>query len=315
MAAPPTKFSAALYNFEAYLDVEKNLSPRTRKAYVYDLERFADFLIAHGGASKTVAQITTDDIKRYLEHHRMDLGHKSTTLARTIASIRIFFEYCVVQGHLEQSPAVHLHNPRLPKKLPAFLVERELRTLLKAPSERAGDPPKASHGLHPEVQAARDYAVLVIFSLTGMRLSELVGLDLRDVDIENAMIRVVGKGAKERFLPLNDVVVRALKAWLEVRKPADPEDEALFLNRFGRRISGRGIEMLVDNYVRAAGIGKTYFSPHKLRHTFATLLHVHGADLVEIKDLLGHSSITSTQIYTHASSPRLKAAVKKLENF
>lgn len=309
----PTKFSTALYDFEAYLDVEKNLSPRTRKAYVYDLERFADFLIAHGGASKTLDQIKIGDIKRYLEHHRMDLGHKSTTLARTIASLRIFFEYCVLQDYLEQSPAVHLHNPRLPRKLPPFLVQSEFKALLRAPAERAADPPRAAHGVDNAVQAVRDYAILVTFGFTGVRLSELVGLSVRDLDLESGMVRVLGKGAKERFLPLNDVVIRALRAWLESRKAADPDDEALFLNRFGRRISGRGVELLVSKYVRAAGLGKTHVSPHKLRHTFATLLHIHGADLVEIQALLGHASITSTQIYTHASSPRLKSAVKRLE--
>lgn len=310
----PTKFSAALYNFEAYLDVEKNLSPRTRKAYVYDLERFADFLIGHGGASKSVGEIAIDDIKRYLEHLRMDRGLKSTTMSRTLSSIRAFFEYCVIQGYLEQSPALHIHRPKLPRKMPIYLIESELKRFLKAPAERAAHPPDATHGVDTAAAGIRDYAILVTFGFTGMRLSELIDLRVGDLDMESAMVRVLGKGAKERLLPLNETVVRALEAWLKVRKPADPVDEAVFLNRFGRRFSPRGVENLVDKYVRLAGIGKAGVSPHKLRHTFATLLHIHDTDILEIQALLGHSSITSTQIYTHTNPARLKSAVKKLEN-
>lgn len=436
MAPEPSKFSTALYNFEAYLDVEKNLSPRTRKAYVYDLERFADFLIGHGGASKNLAQITTDDIRRYLEHHRMDLGHKSTTLARTIASIRIFFEYCVVRQLIDQSPAAFLHNPKLSRKLPIFLIQSELRNLLDAPANNESTPPvldsisqqkgharslksetkvdgatkaankaavvadraeaqaaadradwaektaeaqtdgatdrvakaarkralkdaklaaqraekdakrarrradmaavraekvqtksaaqaeriqaKALQGVEASkakraARAPRDYAILATFAFTGVRLSELTEMSLGDLDLESRTVRVLGKGSKERILPLNDTVIRALESWLAIRKPADPSDPAVFLNHRGTRISPRGIELLVDGYVRAAGISKKGVSPHKLRHTFATLLHVHGTDILEIQALLGHSSVTSTQIYTHTSSPKLKAAVKNLE--
>lgn len=309
-----TKFSTALYNYEAFLDVEKNLSPRTRKAYVYDLERFADFLIAHGGASKGVGDIAIDDIKRYLEHLRLDRGLKSTTMSRTLSSIRAFFEFSVLQGYIEQSPALHIHRPKLPRKMPIYLIQSELKTLLKAPAERAAQPPDATHGVDTDAAGIRDYAILVTFGFTGMRLSELIDLKVRDLDLESAMVRVLGKGAKERLLPLNEVVIRALQAWLQVRQPADPADEAVFLNRFGRRFSARGVEKLVGKYVQLAGIGKAGVSPHKLRHTFATLLHVHGTDILEIQALLGHSSITSTQIYTHASPARLKSAVKNLES-
>lgn len=440
MAIEPIKFSAALYNFEAYLDVEKNLSPRTRKAYVYDLERFADFLIGHGGASNDLAQITTDDIRRYLEHHRMDLGHKSTTLARTIASLRIFFEYCVVRQLIEQSPAAFLHNPKLSRKLPIFLIQSELRNLLDAPTNDNPTPPvlatvsprediakvltpKTKFGDAVEVagrtataadkaaelanraeakvtaatsalnektaevkadketgevakagrkealadarqrqkdarlvakkavrdvkkadkeakraaarvqriqaktaenleasqadkaaKVVRDYAFLATFAFTGVRLSELTEMNLGDLDLESRTVRVLGKGSKERILPLNDTVIGALEAWLAIRTPADPSDPAVFLNHRGTRISPRGIELLVAEYVRAAGIIKKGVSPHKLRHTFATLLHIYGTDIIEIQALLGHSSVTSTQIYTHTSSPKLKAAVKNLEN-
>lgn len=157
----------------------------------------------------------------------------------------------------------------------------------------------------------RDYAMLVTFGFTGLRLTELVNLSLGDVDFERKNLRVMGKGSKERIVPMNQVVESALRGWLDARPRS--EDPAVFLNRFGRRISPRGVEKLVEKHVRAAGIAKAHVSPHKLRHTFATLLHVNGVDILEIQALLGHSSITSTQIYTHASSTKLQGAVRKLE--
>jgi len=308
---PPVKFSRALYDFEAFLEVEKNLSPRTRKAYVYDLERFADAWIRRHGSNPTLDKITTEDIKRYLEYLRMDRDYKSTTLSRTIASIRVFFEFCVTQGLLRNSPAMHLHNPKTPKKLPIFLVESELKRLLAAPRMNAANGELPAKRRDYEPLEARDYAILVTFGLTGVRLMELVALTLGNVDFERKTIRVMGKGSKERIIPMNQIVVNALQSWLEVRPPS--EDDTVFLNRFGRRLSPRGVERLVEKHVRVAGISKSKVSPHKLRHTFATLLHVNGVDILEIQALLGHSSITSTQIYTHASSTKLQSAVKKLE--
>lgn len=304
------KFSEALYNFEAFLDVEKNLAVRTRRAYVYDLERFVESLMRRHGANPTLDKITVEDIKFYLEHLRMDRDYKSTTMSRNIASIRIFFEFCVLQEYIESSPAIHIHNPKNPKKLPIFLIEEELKRLFASPlAEEEEEAEKRSdlQGL-----GKRDYAILVTLGFTGLRLSELTSLNLRDIDFITGSVRVMGKGSKERIVPLNIIVINALQNWVDVRSPRDFEDEAVFLNRFGRRISGRGIENLVAKHVKAAGISKDKISPHKLRHTFATLLHFKGVDIVEIQALLGHSSITSTQIYTHASSARLKKAVDKL---
>lgn len=306
-----TKFSRALYEFEAFLEVEKNLSPLTRRAYVYDLERFADAYIRRYGANPILQKITTDDIKRYLEHLRMDKNYRSTTLSRSIASIRIFFEFCVMQGLLESSPAAHLHNPKTPRKLPIFLVESEMKKLLDEPQKPA-PPARGSKRKDYEALGPRDYAILVTLGFTGVRLMELVNLKIADVDFERKNIRVMGKGSKERIIPLNRVVIEALKRWFETR-PAS-EDDTVFLNRFGRKLSPRGVEKMVGRYVSKAGIGKAKVSPHKLRHTFATLLHVNGVDILEIQALLGHSSITSTQIYTHANSTKLQNAVKTLED-
>lgn len=309
---PPVRFSRALYDFDAFLEVEKNLSPRTRKAYVYDLERFADSWIRqHPGSNPTLDRVTIEDIKHYLEHLRMDRHYKAPTLSRTIASIRIFFEFCVTQGLLKNSPAIHLHNPKLPKKLPIFLVEGEMKKLLAAPvAESAPDSQRRRVDYEP--LGPRDYAILVTLGFTGLRLMELVGLSMENVDFEAKTIRVMGKGSKERIIPLNAVVIKALQEWLAVRPVS--ESGMVFLNRFGGPLSTRGVEKMVEKHVKASGISKANVSPHKLRHTFATLLHMAGVDILEIQALLGHSSITSTQIYTHVSSVKLQNAVKKLES-
>jgi integrase/recombinase XerC len=307
------KFSTALYDFDAHLDVEKNLSPRTRRAYVYDLERFIDYWVKrHKEPNPALTKITSNHIRRYLEHLQMNLHHKSTTLSRTIASLRVFFEFCVMREYLKSSPAMHLHNPKNPKKLPIFLVQSEFRKVLEQPGKSSEENPGGRADYQP--LGARDHAIIATFGFTGIRLQELVGLNIQDIDFENKSIRVWGKGSKERFIPLNETVIRAIQGWLDVRKPVDPADEAVFLNRFGKRITGRGVEMMVEKYVLKAGISRDGLSPHKLRHTFATLLHMHGVDVLEIQALLGHASILSTQVYTHSSSGKLKAAVKKLDS-
>ncbi len=305
------KFSKALYNFAAFLEVEKNLSSRTRDAYIYDINRFADFWIERNKKDVKVDSIKMLDIREYLEHLRLDRRYKSTTLSRIIASIRIFFEHCVEEGFLDASPATHIHNPKNPKRLPIFLIESELKRLLSAPEQ--DQPDKSKKRVDYEPLQHRDYAILVTLAFTGIRLIELTGLNVQDIDFESRNIRVMGKGSKERIIPINDTVVHALEDWLDVRLPAEYDETAVFLNRFGKRISSRGVQKMVEKQVKRAGISKDKISPHKLRHTFATLLHVHGVDIVEIQALLGHSSITSTQIYTHASSAALKKAVKVLD--
>ena len=293
------------------MDVEKNLSPRTRRAYVYDLERFMDFWIKHHGGNPLLQRITTKSIKDYLEYLRMDLHYKSTTLSRTIASLRIFFEFCVVQGILKDSPASHIHNPKIPRRLPIFLVETETQRLLESPESYS--PTAGCQRSDYKHLPTRDYAILVTLLFTGIRLRELVDLNMRNVDIERTRIRVLGKGSRERMVPLNDSVVKGLRKWIALRKPADPNEESLFLSRFGKRLSPLAVQEIVRKYVKIAGIPSDTVSPHKLRHTFATLLHLNGVDIVEIQALMGHAAITSTQIYTHTDSSRLRKAVHTLD--
>jgi len=291
-------FSDIMYEFDRFLEVERNLSPSTRSAYRYDLQKFKEFLIRAEGTEPSVRRVTIQHIKDYLGYLQQQRHYKSTTLSRTIASLRVFFEYCVQRGYLEQSPASYIHNPKMPRKLPIYLIESELRQLLSAP-----DP--------SDTWGVRDYAILVTLAFTGMRRQELVGLDLASVDLIRQTAKVIGKGSKERLIPLNHIVMQAINSWLEVR-PATARSEALFVNRMGGRLTGRSVYDIVRKYVRRAGIAKRKISPHKLRHTFATLLHLSEVDILEIQKLLGHASITSTQIYTHTNTQKLRTAVERL---
>jgi site-specific recombinase XerD len=293
--------SAVMAEFDLYLQVERNLSPSTREAYQFDLQKFKEFLVRTVGTEPTVDKITTQLIKDYLAHLQTNRGYKSTTLSRVIASIRVLFEFCVSQKKLDASPAAYIHNPKLPRKLPIYLVDSELKKLLSAPDPK-------------DVNGCRDFAILVTLGFTGMRRQELVGLDVKSIDLERRTIRVLGKGSKERLIPMNEFVINALNRYLEVR-PATGDPEAVFLNRNGGRLTGRSIVNIVRKYVRKAGIGKDKISPHKLRHTFATLLHMNEVDILEIKSLLGHASITSTQIYTHTHAGKLRTAVDRLNHF
>lgn len=296
---PRHDLNESLHEFDTFLRVEKNLSERTRKAYQYDLRRFVDWLVVVQKRTPALEDITVADIRAYLQKLQIDHGYKATTLSRVIASIRVFFEYCVRTERLEASPAVHFHNPKKPKKLPVYLVEGELNKMLEVPDQS-------------DWKGVRDFALITTFAFTGLRLQELVNLNLDNVDFERRTLRVFGKGAKERIVPMNEKVNEAIGRYLAVRLFA--ESDAVFLNKRQGRLSPRGIQKIIKDYSIRAGILKRRISPHKLRHTFATLLHHHGVDVLEIQSLLGHASVTSTQIYTHTSSSKLAGAVHLLDD-
>lgn len=293
----PTSFVDWVTQFEQFLRVERGLAERTRKAYLYELDRFHEYLILLHGRMPRLSEITADALREYLNHCQLERGYKSATVARVIAPLRSFFGFLTERGEIQTSPAAVLRTPKQPKKLPIYLVKQELTRLLAAPD------PETDQGL-------RDRAILTTLAFTGLRLSELVGINLRDLDLINRTVRVMGKGRKERLTPMNEVVCEAINRYLDVRMVC--ESEALFLNRFQRRLSGRSVELIVRKYTLKAGIFKDGISPHKLRHTFATLLHANEIDLIEIQSLMGHASIASTQIYTHTSNARLRSAVEKL---
>lgn len=293
-------FTELLAQFEQFLRVERNLATRTRTAYLYDLNRFGAYMIKiHNKRMPALAAIEAEAIRDYLNTLQLDRSYKATTLSRVISSLRAFFDFAVQRGHLQASPTAQLHTPKQPKKLPIYLVAPELVRLLDATDA-------------DEPAGLRDRAILTVMALTGTRLSEVTGINLKDLDLTTRCVRVTGKGSKERIIPLNAIVMDAIGNYLKVR--AGTDSPALFLNRFGQRMSGRMMENIVRKYALKAGIFKDGISPHKLRHTFATLLHASEVDLIEIQSLMGHANIASTQIYTHTSSAKLRSAVKKLES-
>ncbi len=293
-------FSEGLAEFDRFLRAEKNLSPRTRAAYAHDLGQFAAFRWPEVPGDGLLEDVSIADVRSFLAHLREDRGHKPATMARTLSSLRAFFDYALEREWLEVSPCTGLERPRPRRKLPVYLGVEELRRLVEAPDgETTG--------------GKRDRAMLLLMAFAGLRLQETVGLDERHVSLEARAIRVLGKGSKERLVPLNEDAARMLAEWMAVRAPAAGE-KALFLNRRGTRISGRMVEKIVEKHARAAGVWRPGLSPHKLRHTFATMLHHNDVDLVEIQALLGHASISTTQIYTHVDRRRLREAVRRLDD-
>lgn len=300
MVTAMSAYLDAIHEFDRYLQVERNLSEKTRRAYQFDLQKFYEYIVRQKGRAPQVQQIDAAMIRDWMHYLQLERSYKATTLSRTISTLRAFFRFCMNRKLVTANPAEGLHNPKQVRKLPIYLIESELKKLLDAPQT---DNPMEH----------RDYAILMTLGFTGFRLQELVGLNLDDVDFERGTIKVFGKGRKERLVPMNKLVRRALEEYLNVRPHV--ESKAVFLNKFGRRLSGRSVENIVKKYVRRAGIGGKKISPHKLRHTFATLLHMKDVDILEIKDLLGHASITSTQIYTHTNPSRLRDAVGTLDDF
>jgi integrase/recombinase XerC len=286
---------AAIDGFVRYLSVERNSSPLTLKSYSEDLgSLLAFFSDVHGGVPDA-CDVTIGELREYVSYLH-ECGYAKSTIARRLACLRSFFRYCRREKLTEGNPAQALRTPRTGRKLPHFLSTEQVTTLVEAP------PASSAAGL-------RDRAILELFYSSGLRAAELVGLNLTDWDQDASVLRVLGKGRKERIAPVGRHADKALREWVAVREPAAGapavERDALFLNRFGRRLTTRSVGRMLEKHLKRAGMDpKT--SPHTLRHTFATHLLDGGADLRSVQELLGHKSLTTTQIYTHVSTRRLR---------
>lgn len=274
--------------FMRYLEIEKNYSPHTVINYRLDLEGF----------NKSLGDISLEKVdylilRKYLATLK-EKNFKARTINRHLSSLRSFFKFLVREGHLKNNPASVLLSPKQEKSLPLFLTEEEVTQLILSAQ------PKDERGL-------RDRAVLETFYSTGIRIGELAGLDIEDIDFIGGVIKVLGKGRKERIVPIGDIAIAAIRSYLDKRKK---QQEALFLNKSGRRITDRGIRNIVRKYIRAASI-RQGVSPHTLRHSFATHLLNRGADLRSVQELLGHVNLATTQIYTHLTTDRLKKVYDK----
>lgn len=281
------RFCAWLETFERHLLAECNAAPNTVRAYLADLRQFAEFCSRRSAAGLDVRKIGQEDVRAFLAWSMR--AHRKSSAARKLSSIKRFFSFLERCGAVLANPASSVLTPKQDKRLPAHLTVDDVFRLLDAV---AGDSPAQ----------ARDRAIFEVLYSCGLRVSELVGLDWADIDERLEMVRVRGKGGKERIVPIGRKALAALAQYREslgglcpqgVRQP-----QAVFLNRRGTRLTTRSVARLLDDYVRRAGLA-TKISPHALRHSFATHLLNAGADLRAIQELLGHASLSTTQRYTH----------------
>lgn len=280
----------SIQQFLLFLEAEKNASLHTIKNYGVDLREFSIF------TRKPATEVSYLDIRSFLADLKSKQYSKSS-IARRLACIRSFFKYLARENVLTTNPAAGIATPKREKKLPAFLSLDEVSHLLQAPSEN-------------NWEEKRDKAILEMFYSSGLRVSELVGLNRDDVDFFSGLVRVRGKGKKERIVPVLKVAIDAIQAYLDMRPPKELVQQgrkALFLNRYGGRLTDRSIRRMILKYVRRVAITKEV-SPHTLRHSFATHMLDNGADLRSVQELLGHENLSTTQIYTHVTTRRLKEA-------
>lgn len=321
--------------FLNYLRYERHFSPHTAKCYAADLHQFCEFLV-RTGAVKTIAEareeyaqpaeaggtavavappaaatavltsrelltgVQTDSIRDFLAFLKEQDYSKSTT-ARKLATLRSFYKFCLKRGHVQANPVATIRTPKQEKRLPKFLDFSQVQKLLETPDTTT-------------LLGARDRAMLETMYATGVRVSELVDLNLGDVDFVGECVHVRGKGKKERITPISKTALVFIQKYLDVRK-ADPRSQtfdstALFVNKHGQRLSTRSVRRKLDKYLLQCGLDPC-ISPHTLRHSFATHMLNNGADLRSVQELLGHQSISTTQVYTHLVSSQLKDSYDK----
>jgi integrase/recombinase XerC len=290
----------ALAEFLRHLALEKNTSAYTVKSYREDLTQALEFFKNRLGRDARPADLTPRLLRAFLAW-LAEQGYERTTIARRLAALRSWCKFLCRQGTLQTNPAVGLRGPRRDKKLPHFLQRDEVLRLLIAPPE--DDP-----------LGLRDRAILETLYSAGLRVAELVGLNVEDLDLGEGLATVRGKGRKERLALLGPPCVEALRLWLAMWSSTAGRDsttgDPVFLNRFGDRLTTRSVGRLLEKYLQQAGLDpKT--SPHTLRHSFATHLLDAGADIRGVQELLGHRSLSTTQIYTHVTTQRLRESYHK----
>lgn len=288
--SPPAPSHPWVDRYLEHLVVAKGLSEHSVSAYATDITDFLTFLNDHAGSLETV---TDDTLFLYLMQLRAK-GLASRSLARRLSALRGFFAFAADESWLPESPAALIENPKLPRLLPDVLSREEVSRLLAAPDT---DTPLGY----------RDRTMLELLYAAGLRVSELIGLTLGDFDAQAGLLRVFGKGAKERLTPIHALAREFLSTYLQsVRGAFHPREQAIFLNRSGRGLSRQAVWKGIKRYALAAGVPQR-ISPHSLRHSFATHLLEGGADLRTVQLLLGHADISATEIYTHVQAARLLA--------
>jgi len=314
-----------IQEFLSYLEFEKRFSEHTAKCYGADLRQFGEFLIGRSEGTATTGEVISlaqqeagpavavvtqpktgldqllllvdvNAVRAYLAFLN-EKQYSKSTIARKLATLRSFYKFLVKRNRLSSNPVISIRTPKQDKKLPRFLEYEEVRRLLETP------PMDTWLG-------ARDRAILETLYSTGVRVSELVALNMEDVDFLGEVVRVRGKGKKERISPIGSSALQVIQHYMEFRNKraqsnANFDSKVLFVNKHGRRLSTRSVRRKMDKYLQMAGLDPL-ISPHTLRHSFATHMLNNGADLRSVQELLGHQSLSTTQIYTHLTTRRLK---------
>ncbi len=288
--------------FLGYLEMEQGYSSNTREAYRNDLYQITDFLETgySRGATASWTEVGREALQEYIFHLR-EKDYSSTTLARKIASVKSFFRFLHQEGLLKDNPATSLASPQMGRGLPKPLGVAEVRCLLEQPAKR-----------HTP-DAKRDRAMLELLYATGMRVSELVSMDVENFYPQGGLVRCLGKGSQERLIPIHPQAAEILQEYLSDSRPrlrVSWAEKAMFLNRRGQRLTRQGFWQILKRYAKDSGI-KARITPHVLRHSFATHLLGGGADLRSVQDLLGHQNIATTQVYTHLTSDFVRESYDK----
>lgn len=318
--------------FLNYLNYERHFSPHTAKCYGADLTQFCAFIVSEGsGGGATAGQttgtaagfggegtyppgtqavtavldktdltqrllaVTAEDVQSLLAHLNGQ-NYSKSTIARKLATLRSFYKFCVRRNHIQTNPLSSIRMPKQDKRLPKFLTVEEVNTLLGTPDATT-------------LLGSRDRAMLEVMYSTGIRVSELVALNVADVDFTAQLVRIRGKGKKQRNTPIGPTALGAISQYIEMRRAdarsATFDQQALFVNKHGQRLSTRSVRRKLDKYLAISGLDPS-ISPHTLRHSFATHMLDKGADLRSVQELLGHQSISTTQVYTHLTAERMK---------
>jgi site-specific recombinase XerD len=300
-SAPATNLSSAIASFLDYLLKEKRFSEHTVNAYSRDLSQFMTF-VETTSVPDSLDAVMEKRMLRSFTYSLSENNLKPRSIARKVAALKSFSKYCVRRGLLAVNAAKLISSPRLDKPLPAFLTEKQAETLLSVDSGNVSD--KAVIGVETSLQHLRNMAIVEMFYGSGIRLSELYSLNAGTIEPRSMTMRILGKGKKERIVPLTSQAIALATEYIRKRSDASGPEAPLFTNGRGKRISRRHIERIVTSELSRVSNRKKK-SPHVLRHSFATHLLDGGADIRAIKELLGHSSLSTTQVYTHVSTERL----------
>ncbi len=327
------KENSLIDEFLNYLKFERHFSPHTAKCYAADLAQFCAFLngdtvgaagrqnftspvsggraaagglspvgadtatLVDSGLQQRLRDVDTERVKSFLAFLGTQ-NYSKSTVARKLATLRSFYKFCLRRGYVKNHPLSTIRTPKQEKRLPKFLELEQITKLLATPDDG-------------NLLGARDRAMLEVLFSTGVRVSELVDLNLADLDVEAQLVRVRGKGKKQRSTPIGQTAIAAIRKYLDLRRmdARSPgfDQSALFVNKHGQRLSTRSVRRKLDKYLAECGLDPS-ISPHTLRHSFATHMLNRGADLRSVQELLGHQSLSTTQIYTHLTAPRLKTA-------